>query len=69
MICVYDIGNENYETNGNAVLCPKECRIKNTAGGSYDLTMTHPIDPDGKWTHLQPGAIIKAPIPEEEIDV
>jgi phage minor structural protein len=68
MICVYDIGNENYETNGNAVLCPKECRIKNTAGGSYDLTMTHPIDPDGKWTHLQPGAIIKAPIPEEEIE-
>jgi phage minor structural protein len=30
--------------------------------------MTHPIDPEGKWKHLVPGAIIRAPIPEEEIE-
>ncbi len=68
MICVFDIGNSNYTGNGNAVLQPTKCDIKNIAGGNYDLTMTHPMDPEGKWKHLVPGAIIRAPIPEEEIE-
>ena len=68
MICVYDIGNSNYTNNGNAILIPTKCTIKNVAAGQYDLTMDHPIDPDGKWAHLQPEAIIKAPIPEELIE-
>ena len=68
MICVFDIGNTNYTGNGNAVLQPKECKLKNVAGGNYDLTMTHPIDPEGKWRHLVPGAIIRAPVPREEIE-
>ena len=68
MICVFDKGNTNYTGNGNAVLQPKECKLKNIAGGNYDLTMTHPIDPEGKWKHLVPGAIIRAPVPEEEIE-
>jgi len=58
----------DYTTNGDAVLCPKECKIKNIAGGNYELTMVHPIDTLGKWKHLQPGAVIRAPIPEEEIE-
>lgn len=68
MICVYDIGNSNYSNNGDAILMPTKCTIKNVAAGQYDLTMDHPIDPDGKWAHLQPEAIIKAPIPEELIE-
>ena len=68
MICVYDIGNTNYTGNGNAVLIPKECTLKNVAGGNYDLTMTHPIDPEGKWKHLVPGAVIRCPVPREEIE-
>lgn len=68
MICVFDIGNENYVGNGDAVLTPTECRLRNVAGGSYDLTMTHPIDPEGKWKHLVPGAVVKAPVPREEIE-
>ena len=67
MIFVYDIGNENYDRNGNAVLTPISGTIKQIAGGNYDLTMVHPIDPDGKWAHLVPDAVIKAPIPEETI--
>ena len=67
MISVFDIGNTNYTGNGNAVLQPKECKLKNVAGGNYDLTMTHPIDPEGKWRHLVPGAIIRAPVPKVEI--
>ena len=68
MICVYDIGSANYQNNGDAILIPTKCTIKNIAAGQYDLTMEHPIDPDGKWVHLQPEAIIKAPIPEEMIE-
>lgn len=67
MISVYDIGNENYTGNGDAVLVPTEAKIKMVAGGNYDLTMNHPMDPDGKWRHLVPGAIVKVPVPEEEI--
>ena len=68
MICVYDIGNEMYEGNGNAVLMPTEAKMKSAAGGNYDLSMTHPIDPDGKWKHLIPGAVIRIPVPREEIE-
>lgn len=68
MICVFDIGNSNYTGNGDAVLQPTECKLKNISGGNYDLTMTHPIDPAGKWKHLVPGAIIRAPVPREEIE-
>ena len=68
MITVYDIGNLNFGTNGNAILSPTKCVIKNVAAGQYDLTMEHPIDPTNKWAHLQPEAIIRAPIPKEIIE-
>ena len=67
MICVYDIGNENFEGNGDAVLTPTACKMKVVAGGDYSLTMNHPMDPDEKWKHLVPGAIVKIPVPVETI--
>ena len=68
MIHVYDIGNEKYEQNGNAILTPTDGKMKVVAGGDYSITMTHPIDPEGKWKHLVPGAVIRIPVPEEEIE-
>jgi len=68
VICVYDPTNTNFDSNGNAVLTPTEARVKQVAGGSYEFTMTHPIDPDGKWQHLVPGAVIRTPVPEEIIE-
>ena len=68
MICVYDIGNEDFEKNGDAVLTPLSGTSHNVAGGNYDMQMVHPIDPDGKWRHLVPGAIVKIPVPEEVIE-
>ena len=67
MICVYDKTNTAFEANGNAVLTPISCTVRQVAGGNYELTMTHPIDPDGKWAHLVPDAIVRAPIPAETI--
>ena len=68
MICVYDIGNEDFEKNGDVVLKPLSGSVHNVAGGNYDLQMVCPIDPEGKWRHLVPGAIVKVPVPEEEIE-
>ena len=68
MICVYDIGNENFENNGDAVLTPTSGTHTQVAGGGFDLKMVHPVDPDGKWKHLVPGAIIKVPVPVETIE-
>ena len=68
MIHLYDPGHENFQNNGDVVLTPISGSHRNVAGGSYDLSMVHPIDPDGKWAHLVPDAIIKAPVPEETIE-
>lgn len=68
MICVYDIGNEAYEKNGDAVLTPLSGSVRNVAGGNYSLSMVHPIDSEGKWQHLVPGAVVKVPVPEETIE-
>ena len=68
MICVFDTDNTNYEGNGDAVLTPTKCSHIQAAAGKYDLTMEHPIDAEGKWAHLVPEAIIRAPVPIETIE-
>lgn len=68
MISLFDKDNTVFTGNGNVVLTPTEGKIRMVAGGSYDLTMRHPMDPEGKWRHLVPGAIVRAPVPEEEIE-
>ena len=68
MICVYDIDNIDFEKNGDAVLTPTSGTIKQVAAGKYTLDMVHPIDQWGKWEHLVPEAIIRAPIPAETIE-
>ncbi len=68
MISLFDKDNTTFTGNGNVVLTPTEGKIRMVAGGSYDLTMRHPMDPEGKWRHLVPGAVVRAPVPEEEIE-
>ena len=68
MICVYDPTNTDFESIGNAVLMPTECRHTQAAAGKYDLTITHPMDPGGKWQHIVEEAIIRAPVQEETIE-
>lgn len=68
MICVYDIGSANFQNNGDAILDPTKGSVKMVAAGQYNLTMEHPIDPEGKWKHLVPEALIRAPIPPELIE-
>lgn len=68
MIHIYDIGNENFEGNGNAILTPISCSHKQVAGGGYDIELVHAIDEGGKWEHIVPGAIVRAPVPKEVIE-
>ena len=68
MICVFDIGSANFQNNGDAILAPTKGSVKMVAAGQYNLTMEHPIDPEGKWKHLVPEALIRAPIPPELIE-
>ena len=68
MICVYDIGNEEYGKNGDAVLMPISGFVRQIAAGNYTLDLVHPIDRYGKWEHLVPEAVIRAPIPQETIE-
>ena len=68
MTCVFDRTNTNFVGNGNVILIPTKCSHRQVAAGKYDLTMEHPIDPMGKWMHLVPEAIIRAPVPEETIE-
>lgn len=68
MISVYDKGNQAYEKNGNVVVMPLDGKVRMIAGGNYDLQMTCPMDPEGRWMHLIEEAVIKAPVPEETIE-
>lgn len=69
MICVYDWTQQNdYNTFGAAVLNPSSCITRQIGGGGYTLKMTHPVDREGKYKLLVNGNIIKAPVPEEEIE-
>ena len=68
MISVFDKTNTAFDGNGDAVLMPTKCSHRQVAAGKYDLTLEHLIDKTGKWMHLVPEAIIKAPVPEETIE-
>lgn len=65
-ICIYAHDAQDFTTNGLGVLQPEECKINEQAGGMYELKIVHPIDYAGRWTHIQPGCIIKAPAPVRE---
>ncbi|MBR4458270.1 MAG: phage tail protein [Clostridia bacterium] len=48
---------------GEGILTPTDCVITEEAGGAYQLSLTHPIDPAGKWKLITPFCLIVAPIP------
>lgn len=67
MICVFEPLAGNYTGNGAATLVPVSGSVRQVAGGEYSFSMTHPIDPWGKWEHLKREAIVRLPVPKEII--
>ena len=66
-IVVFSPTETNFADNGLAVLSPSAARVHEVAGGSFDLTLTHPFDPYEKWKLLTEGALIRSPVPEKII--
>ena len=61
-ICIYDLATpqNGFSGHGLAVLRPSSCRIVEELNGSYNLTLTHPRDKEGKWQYILEMNIIKA---------
>ena len=61
MIQCYKADNTNYENNGDITLFPTSCELSTEINGTWELTMSHPIDSDGRWKYLSEEAVISAP--------
>lgn len=66
MITIYAPDATDFSTLGLGALAPYECTVEEQAGGMYELTMTHPMDAEGKWLNIGVGCIVKAPAPVRE---
>lgn len=58
MIQIYAADNTNYDVNGDAVLLPDTCTLDTS---SWQVSLTHPRDADGRWGLIQDGAVLKLP--------
>ena len=63
MICVYPADASDFANNGLCVLTPSACAVTETLNGEWELNMAHPLDDRDKWTYLQVGNILRAPVP------
>ena len=61
MIQCYKPDNTDYEHNGDITLFPTSCELQCEINGSWELTMSHPLDSDGRWKYLSEEAVISAP--------
>ena len=61
MIQVYKPDNTVYDKNGDMTLTPTACELSSEINGAWELTMSHPIDDEGRWKYLSEEAVISAP--------
>ena len=54
-------------SRGGIVLQPSRCTVTEEAAGQFELQMQHPMDKEGRWTHLLEDCVVKAPIPPYKI--
>ena len=59
-VSVYSSTETDFSHNGLRILCPTKCGIDIEYNGSYELTLSHPLDEDGNWQFLTENNIIKA---------
>ena len=60
-IRVYDFQEpqSGFQHNGLAILRPSECISTHELNGRWDVTLTHPIDPQGRYKYLTPPNVLK----------
>lgn len=66
MITIYEANESDFSGLGLGVLTPSALEIEEKAGGMFELSMTHPMDEDGRWWNIAEYCIIKAPAPMRE---
>lgn len=66
MIQVYKPENTDYEHNGDITLTPTLCELRTEINSTWELTMSHPLDPEGRWKYLSEEAVISAPTFQSE---
>jgi hypothetical protein len=67
VITVHPANADDFSTPGYGALTETEAPIEEHAGGMYQMTLTHPMDKEGRWHYLQKYNIIKAPAPVREV--
>ncbi len=66
MITIHAADASDFSGLGLGVLTPSSLEIEERTGGLYELSMTHPMDEDGRWWNIAEYCIIKAPAPMRE---
>lgn len=61
MIQIYNPDNTDYEKNGDMTLFPTSAKIHMILNGAWTATISHPIDPEGRWKYIQDQAVVKMP--------
>lgn len=63
MICIYDPQDRTYSGYGKGVLHPQSCRVREVAGGTYEVELVMPITEDDRWMMLKHTAVLRVPVP------
>lgn len=60
-ICVYDMHTDkaDFSSNGLAILHPTSAPVHELINGEWTITLTHPMDPDGRWQYILESNLIK----------
>ena len=66
MITIYAPEARDFSTLGLGGAGTLRVHRRGAGGGMYELTMTHPMDAEGKWLNIGVGCIVKAPAPVRE---
>lgn len=61
MIQIYNRNNTDYNHNGDMVLTPTVCELSAEINSAWELTLTHPIDDNGRWKYIEEEAVVSAP--------
>lgn len=62
MIDIYSAGNMDFTHNGDMTLLPESCETECELNGTWEMELNHPIDEEQRWTYIQEGAVIAAPL-------
>jgi len=63
MISIFPADATDFSSNGLCALAPSSCLVNETLNGEWELQLVHPLDTQDKWSWLQVGSIVKAPVP------